>query len=727
MRIYAAIVGQRAVMVEGTNAAATSRGLYNRLIGGVDAGVGRSGLVWLAVCVIVAASFLFASDNAWLLRLEEGQGLPIPDLFDAGMDWFVGIFKSIFRAISWTLEWPVYGLRNFYLWLPWPLVMVAVVAAAHVAGGWRLAVFCLVALTYILVAGFWEKTALTIALVSVALPLAITVGLVVGIIGHRSPNLRRAIEPMLDFMQTIPTFAYLVPCLVLFGFGPTVGLIASATFAMPPMARTVMLGLGRVPDDVVDSAVMSGATTRQILWLVKLPAAMPTIMLGINQTILATLSMVVIAAVLGSGEDLGWEVLYTMRQAEFGKSLLTGLAIVLVAMMMDRITLGFSRRGDTTLAAGASGDFWRRHPVMVGTIAVAVPLLAASMFVPVLQTYPAAWTVLPHQPLDAAITWINTNYHAITDSIRNWTLFYFMLPIKIGFNKAVSPFSWGFALTTPVIVVYATLVAAAAAWAARSWSWRAALAVLYVALIYYVGLTEMPWPAVLVPVVALAWQVGGWKIGLFAIFCLTFMLTSGFWMRSMISVYLCGSAVLVCILLGVSIGVWAALSNRVSAIVRPLNDTLQSIPLFVFLIPVVVLFKVGDFAGLLAIVMYAIVPCIRYTELGVRRVDADAVEAARVMGCTDRQLLFRVQLPLALPEIMLGINQTVLFALAMLVITALVGTKGLGQIIYQSLADGGFGVGITAALCMAFIAMTTDRIIQSWSARKKREYGIDAE
>ena len=156
-----------------------------------------------------------------------------------------------------------------------------------------------------------------------------------------------------------------------------------------------------------------------------------------------------------------------------------------------------------------------------------------------------------------------------------------------------------------------------------------------------------------------------------------------------------------------------------------MNDTLQSIPLFVFLIPVVVLFKVGDFAGLLAIVMYAIVPCIRYTELGIRRVDADAVEAARVMGCTGRQLLIQVQLPLALPEIMLGVNQTVLFALAMLVITALVGTKGLGQVIYQSLADGGFGVGISAALCMAFIAMTTDRIIQSWSARKKKEYGLE--
>jgi len=712
-------------MAGGLETMAPAGGACLRLGGGVGPGAGRQIAIWLAACVIVAASFALAADYPWLSRFDEGQGLPIPALFDAAMDWFIGLFKWLFRAISWLLERPLYGLRNVYLWLPWPVVILAVVAAAYVASGWRLAAFCFCALAYILFTGFWAATALTVALVSVALPLAVSVGLFVGIAGHSSPRARGAIEPMLDFMQTIPTFAYLVPCLVLFGFGPTVGLISSATFAMPPMARAVILGLGRVPDDVVESGIMSGATRRQLLWLVKLPAAMPTVMLGINQTILASLSMVVIAAVLGSGEDLGWEVLYTMRQAEFGKSLLTGLAIVLVAMMMDRITLGFSRRRETIIAERRSGALWRRYPALAATVLACLPLFVMSAFLPVLQDYPAAWTILPHGPLDAAITWINTNYHNVTDAIRNWTLFYFMLPIKIGLAQTVSPFSWGFTLTTPIIAGYAAVVALAAVCVARLWSWRAALAILYVALIYYVGLTEMPWPAILVPVVLLAWQVGGLKVGLFALFGVAFMLVSGFWLRSMISVYLCGSAVLVCVVAGVSLGIWASQSDRFSAFVRPLNDMLQSIPLFVFLIPVVVLFKVGDFAGLLAIVMYAVVPCIRYTELGIRRVDPDAIEAARVMGCTESQLLFRVRLPLALPEIMLGINQTVLFALAMLVITALVGTKGLGQIIYQSLADGGFGVGMSAALCMAFIAMVTDRIIQSWSMRKKKEYGLE--
>ena len=696
-----------------------------RVVGACRAQWDRGLLVWAGVCLVVGVSFLLHTELPWLLRLEEGHGLPIPDLFDVAMDGFTGIFKPVFRGIAWLLEQPVHLLRAFYGWLPWPVAMAAIVALAYVAGRWRLAAFCLVALGYILVSGLWDRTALTLTLVSVALPLAIGAGLVLGVVGHGHRGARGIIGPLLDFMQTIPTFAYLVPCLVLFGFGPTVGLIASATFATPPMARTVMLGLDRVPSEVVEAAVMAGARRGQILWLVKLPVALPTVMLGINQTILATLSMVVIAAVLGSGEDLGWEVLYTMKQAKFGQSLLTGFAIVLVAMMMDRITQGFSRRRERAPVVPRTGSFRQRHPVFVGTVLACGALGAASAFLPVLQDYPQAWTVQPHGPLDAAITWINTNYFQVTDNIRNWTLFYFMLPLKIGLDQVVSPFSWGFVLTPAISIGYAVVLGVVAAAASRLLGWRGALAILFAGLVYYVGLTEMPWPAVVAPGVALAWRVGGRRIGIFALLAFAFMLLSGFWLRSMLSVYLCGSAVVVCILVGVSLGILAALNDRSSAFLRPMNDTLQSIPLFVFLIPVVVLFKVGEFAGLIAIVMYAIVPCVRYTELGIRQVDPDVLEAGRVMGCTRRQLLIRVQLPLALPEIMLGINQTVLFGLAMVVITALVGTKGLGQVIYQSLSNGAFGVGISAALCMAFIAMMIDRVMQSWSRARKRDYGLE--
>ena len=230
------------------------------------------------------------------------------------------------------------------------------------------------------------------------------------------------------------------------------------------------------------------------------------------------------------------------------------------------------------------------------------------------------------------MTFINANYPEVTTAIKSWSLFFFMLPIKMGFDDVVKPFTYGFSLTTPIIAGYALFFAALAVLATRVVDWRLGLAVVLLGATLYFGLTDTPWPAFIIPVTLLAWQVGGWKTGLFALLGLVFMLITGYWFRTMLSVYLCGSAAMICAFLGVAIGIWAARNDRVSAIVRPINDTLQTIPLFVFLIPVLMLFKTGEFAGFLAIIMYAIVPAVRYTEHGIRNVNAETVEAAKSMG-----------------------------------------------------------------------------------------------
>ena len=177
-----------------------------------------------------------------------------------------------------------------------------------------------------------------------------------------------------------------------------------------------------------------------------------------------------------------------------------------------------------------------------------------------------------------------------------------------------------------------------------------------------------------------AWQVGGWRIGLFSLGGLLFMLLTGVWPQAMRSVYLGGAAVLTSFVAGGLLGMWASNNDRVSAFLRPINDTLQTMPLFVFLIPALMFFQVGEFTACLAIIAYAIVPSIRYTEHGLRHVPPDIIEAAQSMGCTRRQILWQVELPFAVPEIMLGLNQTIMFALAMLVIAALVNsTLGKAQ------------------------------------------------
>jgi glycine betaine/proline transport system permease protein len=192
----------------------------------------------------------------------------------------------------------------------------------------------------------------------------------------------------------------------------------------------------------------------------------------------------------------------------------------------------------------------------------------------------------------------------------------------------------------------------------------------------------------------------------------------------MTSVYLCGLSVIIATLIGVPIGIWAARRNRTHRLVQVIIDTLQTLPSFVYLIPVVMLFRVGDFSAMIAIVAYSLAPAIRYTDHGIRQVPPDLTEAARAMGCTQRQVLWRVQLPLALPEIMLGINQTIMMALAMLVITALVGTRDLGQEVYIALTKADTGRGVVAGVCVALIAIIADRLISTWSKRQKRRLGL---
>ena len=157
-------------------------------------------------------------------------------------------------------------------------------------------------------------------------------------------------------MQTVPAFAYLIPLLLLFGFGPVVGLIASAIYATPPMVRNTMLGLDRVPSDISEAGLMSGCTRRQQFWHVEVPTALPQILVGFNQTTMAALSMVIVAAIIGGFEDIGWEVLSSMRKAEFGQSMLSGLVIALLAILIDRLTIGFAKERPTGPDGGHDMD-----------------------------------------------------------------------------------------------------------------------------------------------------------------------------------------------------------------------------------------------------------------------------------------------------------------------------------------------------------------------------------
>lgn len=683
----------------------------------------RTSMAWFAILACTLLLLVLRTVAPWVITFPENWVLPVTSTMNTAMGWLVDETGVFFRAVSATLEVPMTAVRNFLNWLPWSVTLFLLVITSYAASGWKLALFTGIAIGYMVMVGLWAESMNSLALVAMSVPLAVLIGFAFGSLAFFYPRAERAIVSMLDVLQTVPAFAYLLPILLLFGFGAVVGLIASVLFAFPPMVRNTLLGLRRVSPDVIESGLMSGATAGQLFFLVRVPSALRQILLGINQTTMAAFSMVVIASIIGGSSDVGWEVLSAMRKARFGESLVAGIVIALMAMVMDRITAGFANKDPDTFISTDATLFQRHRYLTIGAIG-AVVLFALSSVLPLLRFFPESMEIDPSGPLNNAIDYLIVEYAEVIGLIKTWAFFFLMLPMKIGLEQTISPFSWGFEFTTERKIIFAAgaVITIGLAW--LRWGANGAVLTGFFALTLFYGITRLPWPAVFAAMTFLAWQLAGPRLAIGVLASMAFLLLSGVWPQTMLSVYLCGIGVILSFVIGSTLGILAAQFEPVSKVLRPVCDTLQTMPLFVLLIPFVMIFKIGEFTALLAIIAYATVPAIRYAEHGLRSVSAGAVEAAECMGCTRWQLLTRVKIPLAIPVMMLGLNQTIMYGISMLVIAALVGTSGLGQQVYIGLGDGDFGVGMTAGIGMAIIAIVADRLTQAWSKKRQAELGI---
>jgi glycine betaine/proline transport system permease protein len=687
--------------------------------------IDRDTLHWLSVIILTLMCLALQGEWTWMAKYPKSFILPLSDWLNAVMDWIVDYFGWFFLGVSWTLEWPVKAVRFILNALPWSVTTFLFCTVAWAASGQKLAIFTLFSMLYMLVIGYWSESMNTLSLVAISVPLAILVGFAFGVWGFFSDRAARVIMPMLDVLQTVPSFAYLLPILMLFGFGTVVGLIASVLYSFPPMVRNTILGLRGVSPEVIESGLMSGATPGQLFWQVRIPSSLKQILLGVNQATMASLSMVIIASIIGGTSDIGWEVLSQIRKAQFGESLLAGMVIALMAMVIDRITAGFAAQSGQYDPEDKT--FAQRHRYWIAAVLGATFFYVLAQIVGILNEWPRHWEISPAKAMNSGLTYLVANFRDEIEAIKTFAFFFVMLPAKIGLQGAVSPFTWGFELTLVHTIIYTLSMAMLAVWTAYKGRAQTAILILIFAIIIYFGLTGIPWPALLLICAVAGWKIGGRILGLGTALGLSFIVVTGIWPEAILSIYLCSIAVLVSFFLGTSIGIWAAHNDRVSAIIRPFNDTMQTMPLFVLLIPFVMVFKIGEFTALLAIIAYAIVPAIRYSEHGLRTLPATVIEAATMIGATQRQMLWQVKIPLALPVMMLGLNQTIMYGIAMLVIAALVGTNGLEQIVYIGLSDGNFGVGIIAGIGMAIIAIITDRMTNAWSRKRQKELGISIE
>jgi glycine betaine/proline transport system permease protein len=639
-------------------------------------------LIWVALLAGTVAIALHPEVASWAANYPKGWVLPLAKEITAFSKAIIDVITPVTRAISAALQVPLdfaVGIfaKGFTIGhgdsatavprLSWIGVLAAVTLMGHAFGGRRTAIVAFLCFFYLALFGQWDRAMLTLALVMVCVPVGVLLGLVIGIAAYRNPRFDHfVVRPLLDLMQTIPAFAYIIPTLFLFGFTPVTPLIATVAFAMPPMVRATTLALHRVPTEIQELGRMTGCTRRQMLWRILLPSAKPTLMIGVNQVIMLTLNMVIIASMVGA-DGLGYDVLFALRGQKIGVGLEAGLAITALAIALDRLSHAAADSKADLYRPGT--PFHRRHPYLLAGIAALVATTLLGRVLPFFAGVPDGMTVTTAPIWDALVRWVNINFFDYFEAVRTVLLLHVLNPVK-----------------------------------------QAMLAV--------------PWAGAVLIAAYAGWRLRDRNLALLCGLLIAFIAAVGLWDKAMTTVYLCAISAIISCLIGIPLGVIATRSAWFDRVQRVVVDTLQTLPSFVYLIPVVMLFRVGDVTALIAIVAFAVTPAIRYTIHGIRQVPPHLIEAAVATGCTRRQILWRVQLPLAMPEIMLGINQTILFALSMLVITALVGTRDLGQEVYIALTKVDTGRGIIAGLCVAFLGIVADRLLRAWADRFRRRLGI---
>ena len=558
------------------------------------------------------------------------------------------------------------GFENVpFLPLPWVLIVGGTVILGHKLQGWGLGLFAGFCMAYLAVFGLWVDSMRTLSLVLVTVPLAASLGLALGIWMFNNRRVEAWGSGVLDLMQATPHLAYLAPIVVFFGFGAVPAMLASAAFALPPMTRCVLLGMRGVPVASIEAATMAGCRPGQILWRARLPGALAELLVGVNQVVMQTLAMTVIASLVGA-TGLGHRLLVALQQLQVGKALESGVAIVLIAIVLDRLTRAWARK---------AADYQRkpdalleRHRHLLTFAALAVVAVLFSLYMPALQVLPRELTITTAPAWDAAVRWISLTFAGPLSAFRDFVTVFVLIPIR-------GVFAW------------------------------------------------LPWPLVVAVVGWTSWRLAGVRFALGNAAMVLLVAVTGFWAPAMMTLYLSTLAVIICMAIGVPLGIAAAHRPSFARVLMTACDTLQTFPSFIYLIPVIMLFRVGDLACLFAIIGFAAVPAIRFTYLGVTGVSETVMEAAIANGTTPRQRLWHVELPLALPAILLGLNQTILMALSMTAITALIGSRDLGQEILKALPEVDTGRGILAGLGIAIIGIVANRMIGVVATNLKLKLG----
>ncbi|MGH1538924.1 MAG: ABC transporter permease [Arenicella sp.] len=585
---------------------------------------------------------------------------------------FLGGTKTIVAFTSWDFvsnnswaSWPA---------LPWTVIAGWAIVLGYKLNGKGLALLAALSTGYIGIFGQWTPSMQTLSFVLIAAPVSVLLGLALGIWGYKKKWVETALNPLLNVAQTMPHYSYLVPVIVLFGVGDQAAAIATIFFATPPMVRLTLLGLKNLSSDIVDAGMMSGCNQFQLLFKVQIPTARRDILIGVNQVVMQCLAMTVIASFIGA-QGLGSNLMIALNSLKIGSGLEIGLCIVLIAVLLDKLSLAWANK-QTDYFADLS--FFQRHKywlicLVIFVVGALLAFIGQWIFKEnfnYLYIVPQNKGITTAPFWQAAVDWIWDTFFYSLKSFNEFLIVNILVPMKQAY------------LNMPVIATFALVMGTAYI-----------LAGLRSALI-----------------------VGGF---------LLFIAFSDYWDRALITAYMTSFAVIVAATIGITVGSLCAQNSLATKVILFICDFFQTFPSFIYLIPVIMLFGITDTSVIIASIVYALVPATRYTVEGLRNVPAVLQDAGSMMGVSRFQRWISIELPLAFPHIMLGVNQTVIFALFMVIIGAFIGTTDLGQLILKAISDPqGTGIGITLGLCVAFIGLAADQILRTWAEKRKQALGL---
>ena len=698
---------------------------------GVTKKLNKNIILYLSIFIIGAIAYYLSITN------EDPTVFPksITDEFkftawiNAGEDYLKDNYRWITRLFASFLQAGYMALENFFVESPWILIMSLMTLPALAYGGIRLALFCMFTVYFWGAVDMWEVSMQTLALMGLSVILSVILGVILGIFSSQSDRFENFLKPILDTMQVMPAFVYLFPAMFFFGIGGAPAILATLIYAMPPIIRLTNLGIRQVSKETIESAESFGSNKYQLLFKIKIPMALPSIMMGVNQTIMMALALVVLATFIGA-EGLGGQVWQAIRKLDVGWAMEGGLCILFMAIMFDRLSSAISKDKET-LPDDVEKFYLlpqslQRYPLanlieLPLRIIVKLTYLIFSNIINIFASF-----------FDSSISIFNKSYSGIIKNFINQRYFLFSSLLIFVFIYIFDAyfFAIGTFPETWTIEIQKPIENAVKAMTLDPGFISFAKGLKYFIYLYLLKplnafLTQIPWWYTMVVFIIIGYVTVGLRFATITAILLAFIGATGMWMHSMITLSSVLVSVLICFVIGVPLGVLASYNKWYRDIQNVVLDAMQTLPYFCYLIPVLMFFGGNIVSAVIATVIYSVPPIIRLTALGLSQVSGGYSEVSKSFGGTGIQTLNKVKFPLAVPSLVMGFNQTVIMAFAMQIVTPLIGGKGLGLQVFNALQRSDTGRGLSAGLAIVLLAIIIDRITHAWTKKQRQALGLD--